>query len=103
MRLAPESWPSYSPSCGSTQFDSLDSNNRIKKSECFICRLGTRPLSRKCHARCGKAPQFSKQKRTRAEKVVCSDLLQPSDFPQLALALARFCKIALRKFHFTSA
>ena len=57
-----------------------------------ICRLGTRPLSRKCHARCGKAPQFSKQKRRRAEKVVCSDLLQPSDFPQLALALARFCK-----------
>src|SRR5215472_974074 len=43
--------------------------------------------------RCGKAPQFSKQKGRRAEKVVCSDLLQPSDFPQLALALKR-CRSA---------
>ena len=45
-------------------------------------------LSRKC----GKALQFSKQKRRITEKVVCSVLLQLSDFPRLALALAGFGK-----------
>ena len=44
---------SYSPSCGSTKFESLDSNNKIKKFKCFIlCRLGARKpffLSLSCH------------------------------------------------------